>query len=576
MIKNENIVDHKENKEEINLNNLFNTIANAKDICNYLDSLKCFFKDYFSLSNSQYDSLNELYNIYFSKQNESIINTKIYKIDYTIKNILKIKLNYMKSILLNAELLDLILNQISELRNILDSLPFVFSNINFIGKNTDETNKITSSLNKSLGDFEMRIVENYIREKYNKNIPGINRKDSMENLISLIEYLENSLLNVTKIRKSQYFSELKEPDDRICNSTNEINKILIMYLSKIKGNNKIFGNDLEKLDDDISSKKYINEPKKNENELILTKNDYIPKDDVGIYKYKLKITKYIKMPLEICDIIERKEMNDKKSIASKFDDKYMFLTEQDIFNIITNLYSYNFSSIDKSQYDLDIEKGKIDAMDLSNKILSYLEGEQNIKLMLEHNYDEIQQTVNDKILNNFENMREFFLVLNNHRGKGKNKFSNELYKLVVFIFQKTLYYLLQTPDLELEDLIIILSQTYFKEENGKKIYICDDIKSHELYKKEEFWEKIIIYKIEEEFNFKKKLLDKVSTIKNGNYKIDETISTKLIPLGSIMIEFNFAKDKTIEIIERIIKKYHCSEKARKQIISFLNKYEVCS
>ena len=241
MIKNENIVEHKENKEEINLNNLFNTIANAKDICNYLDSLKCFFKDYFSLSNSQYDSLNELYNIYFSKQNESIINTKIYKIDYTIKNILKIKLNYMKSILLNAELLDLILNQISELRNILDSLPFVFSNINFIGKNTDETNKITSSLNKSLGDFEMRIVENYIREKYNKNIPGINRKDSMENLISLIEYLENSLLNVTKIRKSQYFSELKEPDDRICNSTNEINKILIMYLSKIKGNNKIFG-----------------------------------------------------------------------------------------------------------------------------------------------------------------------------------------------------------------------------------------------------------------------------------------------------------------------------------------------
>jgi hypothetical protein len=282
MIKNENIVDHKENKEEINLNNLFNTIANAKDICNYLDSLKCFFKDYFSLSNSQYDSLNELYNIYFSKQNESIINTKIYKIDYTIKNILKIKLNYMKSILLNAELLDLILNQISELRNILDSLPFVFSNINFIGKNTDETNKITISLNKSLGDFEMRIVENYIREKYNKNIPGINRKDSMENLISLIKYLENSLLNVTKIRKSQYFSELKEPDDRICNSTNEINKILIMYLSKIKGNNKLFGNDLEKLDDDISSKKYINEPKKNENELILKKNDYIPKDDVNI------------------------------------------------------------------------------------------------------------------------------------------------------------------------------------------------------------------------------------------------------------------------------------------------------
>ena len=40
-------------------------------------------------------------------------------------------------------------------------------------------------------------------------------------------------------------SLFKEPDDKISISTNEINKILLMHLSKIKGNNKIFYNYLE-------------------------------------------------------------------------------------------------------------------------------------------------------------------------------------------------------------------------------------------------------------------------------------------------------------------------------------------
>ena len=54
--------------------------------------------------------------------------------------------------------------------------------------------------------------------------------------------------------------------------------------------------------------------------------------------------------------------------------------------------------------------------------------------------------------------------------------------------------------------MIILSQTFFKEENGNKKYICDIIKSHDLYKKENFWEEIVVHKIEEEFKLKNKLI----------------------------------------------------------------------
>ena len=105
------------------------------------------------------------------------------------------------------------------------------------------------------------------------------------------------------------------------------------------------------------------------------------------------------------------------------------------------------------------------------------------------------------------------------------------------------------------------------------MYVCDEIKSHELFKRGDFWEEIIIHKIEEEFKLQKKLSHDDIRIKDTTFKKDETISTKLIPLGSIMIDFNMEKNKSIEIVERVIKKYHCSEKTREQIISFLNKYE---
>ena len=573
MIKNENNLDKKEKHEEINLNNLFNIIANANDASIYLDSLNSFFEEYFSLCKSQYNSFNKLYDKYFSKQNESIINNKISQIDSSIKSILKIKLNYMKSIEINNDLFNLIKKQISELKNVLKKLPFLSYNFNLNGKNTDETNKITSSLNKSFGDLEMKIIEEYIKEKYNKKISGIKNNESIENLVCLIEYLENSLLNVTKQRKITYFNKLKEPDDEINNAMNNINNSLLIYTSKIKEDNKILDEELLKIGGDIKSNNFKEEKNIKKQQVILSKNDFVPKDEINIYKYKLKVLKHIRIPLEIAEENEKEIKNGKKRIAAKFDDKYIFLNEQDVYCVIERLYNYNFFALDKSQYNLAVEKQKIEAIKLSTKILSFLGGDKNKQELLEKNFEEFKNSVDVKILNNLENMKEFYLVLNNHRGKGKNQFSEKLFELNVYIFTKTLYFLLQDKNLELEDLMIILSQTFYKEENGKKIYICDIIKSHELYKKENFWEEIIIHKIEEEFKYKKKLLQYDLKIKNNSQKKDETITTKLIPLGSIMIEFDYPKNKAIEIIEKIIKKYKCSEDTKEQIISFMNKFE---
>ena len=574
MNKNENNLDNKDNQEEINLNNLFNIIANANDASIYLDSINCFFEEYFSLCKSQYNSFNQLYDKYFSNQNESIINNKIYQIDSTIKSILKINLAYMKSFESNNDLFNLIKKQISELGKILKKLPSLSYNFSLNGKNTDEANQITYSLNKAFSDLEMKIIEEYIKEKYNKKISGIDNKESIENLVCLIKYLENSLLNVTKQRKITYFNKLKEPDDKINKATNNISNSLLIYISKIKENNKILNEELLKIENDIKSNNFKEAKQNQKEEVILSKDDFIPKDEINIYKYKLKVIKKIKLPLELNEINEKEIKNDKKDLAAKFDDKFIYLNEQDVYNITEKLYNYNFFALDKSKYNLAIEKGKIEALKLSTEILSFLGADKNKQELLEKNFDEFKNSANEKILNNFENMKEFYIVLNNHRGKSKNQFSEKLFELCIYIFQKTLNFLLQNRNLELEDLMIILSQTFFKEENGKKNYICDIIKSHDLYKKENFWEEIVVHKIEEEFKLKKKLIQQDLNIINTSQKKDETIATKLIPLGSIMIEFDFPKKKAIEVVEKVLKKYKCGKDTKEQIISFLKNFEV--
>ena len=574
MNKNENNLDNKDNQEEINLNNLFNIIANANDASIYLDSINCFFEEYFSLCKSQYNSFNQLYDKYFSNQNESIINNKIYQIDSAIKSILKINLAYIKSFESNNDLFNLIKKQISDLGKILKKLPSLSYNFSLNGKNTDETNQITYSLNKAFSDLEMKIIEEYIKEKYNKKISGIDNKESIENLVCLIKYLENSLLNVTKQRKITYFNKLKEPDDKINKATNSISNSLLIYISKIKENNKILNEELIKIENDIKSNNFKEAKQNQKEEVILSKDDFIPKDEINIYKYKLKVIKKIKLPLELNEINEKEIKNDKKDLAAKFDDKFIYLNEQDVYNITEKLYNYNFFALDKSKYNLTIEKGKIEALKLSTEILSFLGADKNKQELLEKNFDEFKNSANEKILNNFENMKEFYIVLNNHRGKSKNQFSEKLFELCIYIFQKTLNFLLQNRNLELEDLMIILSQTFFKEENGNKKYICDIIKSHDLYKKENFWEEIVVHKIEEEFKLKKKLIQQDLNIINTSQKKDETIATKLIPLGSIMIEFDFPKKKAIEVVEKVLKKYKCGKDTKEQIISFLKNFEV--
>ena len=213
--------------------------------------------------------------------------------------------------------------------------------------------------------------------------------------------------------------------------------------------------------------------------------------------------------------------------------------------------------MDKSNYNLDLEKEKLIAMDLSKEVLSYNESNEDIQKKFEEKYDEIIESINNKILNKIENLKVFFISFNNYRASGKISLFEKFYELIVYIYKKTLDKLMETSNKKIEGLLLILSQTYYKEINGNKIYILEEIKSHELFKRDEFWKSFIVNKIEEEIKMKRNMESK------NNYNIlltqekkEDIILTKLLPFSELLKEYDVSKNKIFDLVNQIFDKYN--------------------
>lgn len=583
MIESE-IYNNEKNSEKINLIYLNNILANSKDAKKYINKLKTFFNDYFLLSSHTYNRFNELYHKFCSQKNDTFINTPIYKIQNKIKNIIEFQKDFLHSMISNIDAVTLIQDKLSELEKIIEKLPSKINNFSFNGINYEGADKISDSIHNYLNILENKIIDEYISKKYNKHLSGVNYKDSIDDLVSNVQYLENTLVNIIHLKKSQYFDELK----RYYNITNnvfcEISNGLESFIIYIKEENKKYIDGIISNEKEINLKELKNEKNNENNEkYIISKSDFVVKEqDINRFKYKIKILKSSKIYLENHPIEEKKqdevkiklEIKEKDSLDSMYKSNkelsFLFLDDKDIYEIVSKFYSYNFFILDISQNDLSIAKGKLDAMDISDKLLSACD-EKEEENLIEEKYDEIIKLINGKILNDINNIRAFFLSLNNYRGKGKNEFPSKLYDLVVYIYNKTLDYLLKNPDKNLADLSLILSQTYYKQINGEKIYLAEGIKSHELYQNINFWENIIIVKIDQEFKAKKKILPSSKQITlNLEKNKDEIIMTQIFPFISIMKEFNFSNDKIQELIGRIITKYKCSESTKEDILSYFS------
>ena len=263
MIESE-IYNNEKNSEKINLIYLNNILANSKDAKKYINKLKTFFNDYFLLSSHTYNRFNELYHKFFSQKNDTFINTPIYKIQNKIKNIIEFQKDFLHSMISNIDVVTLIQDKLSELEKIIEKLPSKINNFSFNGINYEGADKISDSIHNYLNILENKIIDEYISKKYNKHLSGVNYKDSIDDLVSNVQYLENTLVNIIHLKKSQYFDELK----RYYNITNnvfcEISNGLESFIIYIKEENKKYIDGIISNEKEINLKELKNE-KNNEN-----------------------------------------------------------------------------------------------------------------------------------------------------------------------------------------------------------------------------------------------------------------------------------------------------------------------
>ena len=114
---------------------------------------------------------------------------------------------------------------------------------------------------------------------------------------------------------------------------------------------------------------------------------------------------------------------------------------------------------------------------------------------------------------------------------------------------------------------IILSKTYYKLENDKKIYIQNLIKNNDYFKTKDFWEELLIYSISKEI-IRSKKRDEDNTIGTEdilNEKNANIVFSQLLSLIDNMFDFDVDGEMIKQIIDPRIEYYKVNDKLKKTI-----------
>ena len=587
--ENKDILSMKQNSENAYLL-LFSDI---KKQIKLLESVSVYIKQYSDVISVFSGQLNEL-NMAFLKGEDSnsfIKNSPLFHIGKIIKNTIQLQINYLLNITNNLKIFDDITNEFSNLILIFrDYQKILEDNPQAEDKPNSKIKSTIDSLMEKYEEIENKIVDGYISIKYNENV-DMKEDFILENKIEEVHFLEKTFFGFEEISKKDFIKDNQEIEKKALNSFNILKNQIKNFVEIILKNDNInlinkqneidfiWNNTRLKEDKNISSKsgdsfKYcirilmdpkINIIERDDNiEIFKSQTQVIPKSKLENKeekkKSKLNFFKMFNKEKENFHEEENKEENKKK---------YFILNDEDIYNIVAKIYSLDLYFIDKSSYILDIEREKIEIRKLSEKLLG---------IDLNYNKTEpISDSEADKLISllyNKENIYKFFMMLNNFRGTGKYEMSERVFNIALNIFNKTQDFLLKNKAKNIENLVIILSQTFYLIEDGNKKYIQEAIKNHPLFQSSEFWENQIRTNIDEHIEKNKLNIKKMNfDLSESEYqkRLDEIILSQFAPLSGHMGNFGISNDIILGIANKIFEYYHTGEKTQNLILSLLNK-----
>ena len=248
------------------------------------------------------------------------------------------------------------------------------------------------------------------------------------------------------------------------------------------------------------------------------------------------------------------EYNTHKAIENKD------LNEEDIADVIKSI-SDNLRVKKKENYDILEERKRFDFLRISRKFLTS-------EPMLEVSEADIERL--ETLLYYVKYRVEFLQNLNDLRVKGVFIIPEQNYKIISDILYLCLNTVFRDHDFYSGKNVIILSQTFYYLDNGKKIYLQKKLLRHPTIKEDRFWSELINYSITQEANNLKNS-DKLKDESTSHFHLSNLVFSQLLPLSDNMLEFGLREEKIKDIITPFIKQYNLDQALEESIYGVLNR-----
>ena len=517
------------------------------------------------------------------KQNIDFDLSPIYKVTNIIFNLFKNQINGLKLLLKDIDTsMETFKNLIEKTKTEVNKIKLDYLDIkqDFF-KNIVNYEKVNNELLKSYSNIENTIIQICIIKKNEEALLNNKNNKNRKHATDLESTMNSNIIDLKKkemnfmkmdLNKKKYFIHFNEKSKE-CLEKVKNNTILIIKNLKINVENllsyysksyNLNNNDISKkikliqeINNELDYENTIKQNLKeiNDNIISLTYEKYKPKF------YNIKILTNKNLANEIYQKLIKIGYN---FLYSEYE-----FSQNDEYYIMKKMN--NFTLVNKENYDFDKASKKL-------SIFYWFESTFNFKN--EQNNRDIQEKErisDEKIYKYIEGDKDcriyFLMILGNKRAEAILNLPKELFETITKIFKLISDKILSENDIESAKYLLILSQTFYIEENKEKIYLINCIKNHPLYQKEDFWNAYIQSEISEAFKKKDlndknigRKLDEDDLVKRNN----ELVFAQLITMSECMSNFDLEKEKIVNILTPMFNTYKINEENRNVILSYLN------
>ena len=563
-----------QNKNILTYLSYFNAISEkAENYYLFIQSYKKYTSEYFDKISNLFKKYSSLFNINNSSNNNNNNSTNpdtspLDKLTKDLYQDFKEQLNVFNFFLKNIDL------SLDNFRGIMNQTKLDVENqkiiyVNFRNKFIESISlykKDNQDLINGLSNIEKKILKYYFltkkvkfdsnsnnnknnKNKNNKNINKDKIEEEINKEIKILKNKEDTFLQKDSIKLKTFVDFNNNIEEYKANFKNSIFLLIKIFKLSIDSFSKYFKNLFNYQDKNASNKE---EKKTNKKELFIEYESIINKNLIKINHDTIKSSMAQTKPKNYSiKILENKKNNIIKEICDALQkegyeiDSNISLDQKDI-SYVTNKLN-NFSLLNKDNYFSKKDEEKKLISDLIEKMFS--KGGDNQKSL-----EEESQKLSKYFEENKNYCKYFLSILENKKNNSNVALSSELFDIFTKMFLLISDMIIKEKDFDSQKSLLILSQTFYKSEGDKKIFIFNTIKSHELFQKEENWLNYIKYEIEEKINDKNKSQnesnkDDINKIKN------EIILSQITNLIPIMKNFDLDNQKLVNIINSIIDFY---------------------